>query len=417
MGKIKKFFSIASIVIIPIIFIVLFVVAFIAGMKATTASADGDDFDTYVGDSFDEKVWWALKDSDLGLSDIAIAGAMGNFYHESSFISNNLENIFETKLGYTDETYTAAVDDGSYSMEQFISDHDMDGCGAGYGLCQWTWNTRKKGLYEFAKSKNVSIADENMQIEYVLGELNPSGGAEGYASYELSPGQGYSVDDWKNATTIEQSARAFCGVFEKGSWSDTRSSKAQEYYDKYHNASRPQRKGGSGDESDSDTPGIKGYYTALCSGRTYTEYYQNDGGAWDWEAGCWVSSQATIMSGFGSKYTPNQLPGWHGAAQQYTWKEYGNCNYERVSNVQASDIKRYLLQGHAIHIRVEGRTLVTDNGSHPFSGHSLTVLDYKKEDGKDKVYIHDPYKGDPTYGWTTLSTMVSGLTWYEHVWQ
>ena len=123
------------------------------------------------------------------------------------------------------------------------------------------------------------------------------------------------------------------------------------------------------------------------------------------------------MSGFGSKYTPNQLPGWHGAAQQYTWKEYGNCNYERVSNVQASDIKRYLLQGHAIHIRVEGRTLVTDNGSHPFSGHSLTVLDYKKEDGKDKVYIHDPYKGDPTYGWTTLSTMVGCLTWYEHVWQ
>ena len=170
-------------------------------------------------------------------------------------------------------------------------------------------------------------------------------------------------------------------------------------------------------EKISATAGIRGYYKSRCSGRTFTEYYQNDGGAWNWESGCWISSQATIMSGFGSKYTPNELPGWHGDAQQYTWKQYGNCQYERVYNVKASDIKKYLKDGQAIHIRVEGRTLYTDNGSHPFVGHSLVLLDYKSEGGRDKVYLHDPYKGDPTYGWTDLNTLANCLTWYEHVWK
>ena len=175
--------------------------------------------------------------------------------------------------------------------------------------------------------------------------------------------------------------------------------------------------GTGGEEKLSTQPGIKGYFTSQCSGRTYTEYYQNDGAAWHWEYGCWVSSQATIMSGFGSKYTPNQLPGFFGSAQQYTWQTYGNCQYERVYNVNGNDIKNYLLRGHAIHIRCEGRTLITDNGSHYFNGHSMVLLDYKNENGKDKVYLFDPYKGDPTYGWTDLNTLASCLTWYEHVWQ
>ena len=37
-------------------------------------------------------------------------GAMGNIRAESGAIANNLQNSYEKKLGYTDATYTAAVD-------------------------------------------------------------------------------------------------------------------------------------------------------------------------------------------------------------------------------------------------------------------------------------------------------------------
>ena len=42
------------------------------------------------------------------------AGMMGNLYAESGLNPINLQNTFERKLGYTDKTYTAAVDNGSY---------------------------------------------------------------------------------------------------------------------------------------------------------------------------------------------------------------------------------------------------------------------------------------------------------------
>jgi hypothetical protein len=55
-----------------------------------------------------------------------VAGVMGNFMAESGLRANNLQNSFEKSLGMTDEQYTAAVDNGSYT--NFIQDR------AGYGL-------------------------------------------------------------------------------------------------------------------------------------------------------------------------------------------------------------------------------------------------------------------------------------------
>ena len=53
---------------------------------------------------------------------------MGNLYAESGLVPANLQNTYEKKLGYTDATYTAAVDSGAYTS--FAKD------GAGYGLAQ-----------------------------------------------------------------------------------------------------------------------------------------------------------------------------------------------------------------------------------------------------------------------------------------
>lgn len=104
-------------------------------------------------------IWARLKEK--GFSDTACAAIMGNMQQESAFRSNNVED----RSGIPDETYTAQVDNGSYSRHQFLSD------AYGYGLCQWTYYTRKIALYDLAKSRGVSVADEQMQIDLLVQEL------------------------------------------------------------------------------------------------------------------------------------------------------------------------------------------------------------------------------------------------------
>ena len=185
------------------------------------------------GGSVEEKIWFTLKG--LGLSDYAVAGAMGNFYAESGFKTNNLEGAFESILGYTDETYTEAVNNGTYTRNQFISDHTSDNCGAGYGLAQWTYYTRKAGLYDYCKDKGVSIDDEDAQIEFLVAEITGTGPAAAYADKVLQNRNGYTEEDWKNATSAETAAEAFCWVFENPGTPhmETRKNMASTYLQKY----------------------------------------------------------------------------------------------------------------------------------------------------------------------------------------
>ena len=89
---------------------------------------------------------------------------MGNLFAESALSPINLQNTYEKKLGYSDSAYTIAVDNGTYT--NFIKDS------AGYGLAQWTFWSRKQNLLNYAKSKGVSIGDLNMQLEFLMQELN-----------------------------------------------------------------------------------------------------------------------------------------------------------------------------------------------------------------------------------------------------
>lgn len=110
----------------------------------------------------------------FGLTPEGACGLMGNQYPESAgFLANRLEFLCvkrykEKGKTYTDATYTQAVDSGKISRAEFLSPM---GKHYGYGLVQWTTSSRKAGLYDRAKKKGVSIADEDLQIEYVLWEL------------------------------------------------------------------------------------------------------------------------------------------------------------------------------------------------------------------------------------------------------
>lgn len=109
-----------------------------------------------------KQIWTFLLNK--GLPEAAVFGFMGNLQAESALKPKNLQNSYEKLLHFTDDTYTNAVDNGTYM--NFVGDK------AGYGLAQWTSSGRKQGLYDYAKKKSKSIGDLNMQLEYLWIELS-----------------------------------------------------------------------------------------------------------------------------------------------------------------------------------------------------------------------------------------------------
>ena len=112
--------------------------------------------------NIDEKIIWDFLIS-KGLNEYGCAGVMGNLYAESALNPYNLQGTFNKKLNMTDEEYTAAVDNGTYT--NFVKDS------AGYGLAQWTYWTRKQMLLAFAQQANRSIGDLQMQLDFLWSEL------------------------------------------------------------------------------------------------------------------------------------------------------------------------------------------------------------------------------------------------------
>lgn len=111
-----------------------------------------------------------------GLSDYGIAGLMGNLYAESGLGSNVLERLCikryaELGINFTDDLYTRSVDNGAISKAEFLSPM---GKHYGYGLAQWTTESRKCGLYEYTEQQYVSIGDLQAQCEYLYHELETS---------------------------------------------------------------------------------------------------------------------------------------------------------------------------------------------------------------------------------------------------
>lgn len=112
-----------------------------------------------------------------GLTKEGAAGLMGNLYSESGIIPNRVEMLCLQRLReagryYTDATYTAFVDDGTISRDEFL--HPLPNRQYGYGLCQWTSPGRKGKLYDHCKARKVSIGDLQAQLDFLITELQQS---------------------------------------------------------------------------------------------------------------------------------------------------------------------------------------------------------------------------------------------------
>ena len=94
-----------------------------------------------------------------GMTPISACAMGGNMYCESTMESNIAQRGM-TSL--SDAEYTAAADAGTIN---FVYD------AVGYGLCQWTYYTRKQKLLEYARAYGTSVGDETMQVKFCLEEL------------------------------------------------------------------------------------------------------------------------------------------------------------------------------------------------------------------------------------------------------
>ena len=136
------------------------------------------------GNSTEEKVWFTLKD--LGFSDFAIAGVMGNIAGESGFKADAIESN-----------------------------------GEGY-----------------AKSKGKKWTNEDIQIEFLIGEITDKGKAKNYTTYQMGGTHyGYTYGSWKDAKDVAEATKAFMAVFERPDMTvahtDDRIAAAKNYYTKF----------------------------------------------------------------------------------------------------------------------------------------------------------------------------------------
>lgn len=139
-----------------------------------------------------EKKIWSYLMQEIA-NPFGVAGLMGNIKAESNFDPCNLQNSYEKKLGYTDETYTQAVDNGEYTRDRFC--HDS----AGYGLCQWTYWSRKQSLYDTLKRYDASIGDLFSQLSFMIDELS---------AYRL-------LDKLKTAKSVKEASDLILTQYEK----------------------------------------------------------------------------------------------------------------------------------------------------------------------------------------------------------
>ena len=103
-----------------------------------------------------------------GITMPSACGIVGNLLCEGAGRANNAQ---DGMTSLSDEEYTARVDDGRISRDQFARDS------VGYGHAQWTYYTRKYNLYDYLKARGLSIADENGQIDFLIREMQTDNAA------------------------------------------------------------------------------------------------------------------------------------------------------------------------------------------------------------------------------------------------
>ena len=100
-----------------------------------------------------------------GMTKEAAFGMMGNMQCESGLEPNRVQGDFNP-FRTVSKSYTARVNNGSISREEFGGKAN-----GGFGLCQWTFYTRRFALWDFWKQYGGNIDDAVMQTKFAIAEL------------------------------------------------------------------------------------------------------------------------------------------------------------------------------------------------------------------------------------------------------
>lgn len=169
-----------------------------------------------IGNTNEEKIWNYFIQKDKIGNGYGVAGLMGNIKKESNFNPKNMQNSYEAKLGFTDETYVEAVDNNTYHGFQ------TDRCG--FGLCQHTSSGRKTNMWIRSKETNKSIGDLEFQLDFIMWEFN-----NGYKTV---------LNMLKNATSVKEASDIVCTKYERPADQSEkalkrRSDASEEIYEKF----------------------------------------------------------------------------------------------------------------------------------------------------------------------------------------
>lgn len=144
-------------------------------------------FDNDTADEMTRKKYiWDFLIKNLGVSEMHAAAILGNMQHESELYPTNAEN----KYGY----------EGNHNPE-YIDKYEIND-GVGWGLLQWTDESRKKGLLEHVQEKGTSVGDMDTQLEYLCYEVTEGGERNKFKNF-------LAMED------LEQATKYFCDKIER----------------------------------------------------------------------------------------------------------------------------------------------------------------------------------------------------------
>lgn len=143
----------------------------------------------------DKSIQWIYNTlKRAGLTTAGALGVMGNWDCESNLEANRVQGDF-SPFRSVSKDYTTRVMNGSISRDTFCKD------AKGYGLAQWTYHTRKAGLYDYWEAAGTDLDDAEMQTNYALNEL-----ARDYPAL---------LNLLKTSNDIYECTKEVCRVFER----------------------------------------------------------------------------------------------------------------------------------------------------------------------------------------------------------
>ena len=159
-------------------------------------------------------------------NEIGVAALMGNIYAESGCTPYACQpsRAYSTCMTYINNVNIHAINEWAFVHRGTSSTGGVAGGQGGFGLCQWTYYTRKQNMYDEWVNYGGSIGDIHFQIHFIEWELNNT---------HIG-----TLSALQNATDIQSASNYVLFNYEgpkdkSADVQDTRANYAQQIFDRY----------------------------------------------------------------------------------------------------------------------------------------------------------------------------------------